>query len=52
MVNWHKKQLKMTVVQLCGGPRPWWSAQEDATKKFFNANIDETAAKAYTGRMK
>ena len=52
MVNWRKKQLKMTVVQLCGMPRPWWGAQDEATKKFFKANIDETAAKAYTGRMK
>ena len=42
----------MTVVQLCGMPRPGWGAQEDATKKFFNANIDESAAKAYTGRMR
>ena len=52
MVNWHKKQLKLWAVQLCGGPRPWDKAREEAEKKFFQATIDNSAANAFTGRMK
>ena len=52
MVNWHRKQLKLWAVQLCGGPRPWDKAREEAEKKFFNATIDNSAANAFTGRMK
>ena len=51
-VNWHKKQLKLWAVQLCGGPRPWDKAREEAEKKFFQATIDNSGADAYTGRMK
>ena len=50
MVNWHKKQLKLWVVQHSGGPMPWqddlWKAQD----AFFKSRIDNTAAAAYTGR--
>ena len=52
MVNWHRKQLKLWAVQLCGGPRPWDKVREEAEKKFFNATIDNSAANAFTGRMK
>ena len=51
MVNWHKKQLKLWVVQLVGGPRPWDKAKETAADAFFKANIDNSDANAYTGRM-
>jgi CubicO group peptidase (beta-lactamase class C family) len=51
-VNWHKKQLKLWVVQLCGGPRPWDKLRNEAADKFFAAKIDNTGADAYTGRMK
>ncbi len=51
MVNWHKKQLKLWVVQLCGGPRPWDKAKDDAVNKFFKETIDNSGADAYTGRM-
>ena len=52
MVNWHRKQLKLWAVQLCGKPRPWDKARERAEKEFFNATIDNSAANAFTGRMK
>ena len=51
-VNWHKKQLKLWVVQLTGGPRPWDAEREKAEKAFFGQKIDNSGAKAYTGRMK
>ena len=51
MVNWHKKQLKLWVVQLVGSPRPWDKAREAAADAFFKAKIDNSAANAYTGRM-
>ncbi len=52
MVNWHRKELKLWVVQLCGNPRPWDKARAAAEKKFFQYVIDNTAADAYTGRTK
>ena len=52
MVNWHKRQLKLWAVQLCGGPRPWEGERYKAINEFFKAEIDNKAADAYTGRMK
>ena len=52
MVNWHKRQLKLWVVQFCGGPRPWDKDRAAAENKFFQAKIDNAGADAYTGRMK
>ena len=52
MVNWHKKQLKLWVVQLTGGPRPWDRARENAANAFFKATLDTAGEKAYTGRLK
>ena len=51
-INWHKKQLKLWVVQLCGSPRPWDKARHEAADKFFSVKIDNTDADAYTGRTK
>ena len=51
-VNWHKKQLKLWVVQRCGGPNPWDKARAEAANRFFAAKIDNSAVDAYTGRMK
>lgn len=51
MVNWHKKQLKLWVVQLCGRPRPWDKARDRAANDFFNAQIDNSGVEAYTGRI-
>lgn len=52
MVNWHRKELKLWAVQLCGSPRPWDKARAEAEKKFFQYVIDNTNADAYTGRTK
>ena len=52
MVNWHRKELKLWAVQLCGGPRPWDKARNEAADKFFKQVIDNSGADAYTGRMK
>ncbi len=52
VVNWHRKELKLWVVQLTGGPRPWDAARAKASEKFFSHLIDNTAADAYTGRTK
>jgi len=51
-VNWHKKQLRLWVVQISGGPKDWnpllWKAQQD----FFKSQIDNSAVEAYTGRTR
>jgi len=52
MVNWHKRELKLWAVQLCGGPRPWDKPRNEAADKFFKATIDTSGADAYTGRTK
>ncbi len=52
MVNWHRKELKLWAVQLCGNPRPWDNARGEAEKKFFQYVIDNSGADAYTGRTK
>ncbi|MBQ5531350.1 MAG: beta-lactamase family protein [Kiritimatiellae bacterium] len=51
VVNWHKKQLKLWVVQLVGGPRPWDRAVNAAADAFFKAMIDNKGVEAYTGRF-
>ncbi len=50
-VNWKTRQLKLWVVQLRGGPRPWDKAKDAAVEKFFKAKIDNSGADAYTGRV-
>ncbi len=52
IVNWHKKQLKLWVVQLEGGPRPWDKAKDKAADAFFKYTIDNSGVNAYTGRVK
>lgn len=51
MVNWHRKELKLWVVQLTGSPRPWDKARGEAAQKFFKYVIDNSGADAYTGRV-
>ena len=48
----HKKQLKLWAVQLCGGPRPWDKARDEASEKFFKSTVDSSGVDAYTGRVK
>jgi len=52
MVNWHRKELKLWAVQLCGNPRPWDAARSEAEKKFFKYAIDNAGTDAFTGRVK
>ncbi|MDR1518289.1 MAG: beta-lactamase family protein [Dysgonamonadaceae bacterium] len=52
MVNWHRKELKLWAVQLCGDPRPWDVARAEAETKFFKYAIDNAKGNAYTGRVK
>lgn len=52
MVNWHKKQLKLLMVQVAGRPTPWEKAHRAAADKFFEAQIDGAGVDAYTRRMK
>ena len=51
-VNYHKKQLKLWVCQLCGKPRPWDQAWKSAGDKFFSTKTDNSGTEAYTGRVK
>lgn len=51
-VNWHKKQLKLWVVQISSGPQPWNGPKDRAAEKFFDATFNSAAADAYTGRIK
>jgi CubicO group peptidase (beta-lactamase class C family) len=51
MVNWHRKELKLWVVQQRGGPRPWEGQRDKAADKFFAHEIDNSGAEAYTGRV-
>lgn len=50
MVNWHRKELKLWVVQLCGSQEAWAAPHAAAEKKFFQYVIDNAGAEAYTGR--
>lgn len=53
MVNWHKKQLKLWVVQVGGGNGwAWTDAYNKAVDAFFKTKIDDAATKEYTGRTK
>ena len=49
VVNWHKKQLKLWVVQVSSGKRFWGEAMAAAAEKFFNSEIDNSSD-AYVGR--
>ena len=49
VVNWHKKQLKLWVVQASSGKRFWGEAMAAAVEKFFNSEIDNSSD-AYVGR--
>ena len=52
MVNWHRRQLKLWVVQLGGKLPSVGKAHAAAADKFFGAKLDNAGADAYTGRMK
>ena len=50
MVNWHKKQLKLWVIQCGGGPQPWNAQVGKAAEKFFAQPFDVNSDE-YTGRI-
>ena len=52
VVNWHKKELKMWVVQNAGGGQPWNPSVSKAAEKFFAQPFDGSGVDAYTGRTK
>ena len=48
-VNYHKKQLRLWVVQRAGGgPEPWQEALAKATEQFFAQQLEQSGE--YTGR--
>jgi CubicO group peptidase (beta-lactamase class C family) len=49
-VNWHKKELKMWVIQCAGGGQPWQKDINKAAEKFFAQPLGNSASNAYTGR--
>lgn len=52
MVNWHKKQLNLWVVQLSVVSQDWKPLLWKAQREFFKSQIDNSSAEAYTGRTK
>ena len=51
-VNWHKKQLRLWVVQRAGGDQPWKKEVDKAATKFFSQTMDNSGVDAYTGRVR
>lgn len=51
-VNWHKRELKLWVVQNAGGGQPWSGEWNKAAERFFAQPIGQSGVDAYTGRMK
>ncbi len=51
-VNYHKKELRLWVVQCAGGKEyePWKADMDKAAEKFFMQNYDQSDIAAYTGR--
>lgn len=50
-VNYHRKELKMWIVQLRGAPCPWNKDRDEAAKKFFKYTINNSGISAYTNRI-
>ncbi len=50
-INWHKKELRMWVVQQADGPAPWGKEVDNAANVFFQSDFDTKDRDAYTGRM-
>ena len=51
MVNWHKKELKLWVVQI-KGTQAWTQEVNKAAEKFFSQSLDTKDIDAFTGRTK
>ena len=50
-VNWHKKQIRLWVVQRATGPQPWKEEIDKAAEKFFSQSFGKSGVDAYTGRL-
>ena len=51
LVNWHKKELRLLVVQF-DGDYYIRDIVAKAAERFFNHKVDDSGVNAYTGRMK
>ena len=51
LVNWHRKELRMLVVQFDGGYE-FRDVCAAAANRFFEHAVDDSGVNAYTGRMK
>ena len=51
-INRDKRQLKLWVVQTCGGPRPWDKARANAADEFFKTKIEILDLSKLTDAMK
>ena len=51
IVNWHKKQLKLWVIQSAGGKQAWAPGVEEAAKKFFAQSFIDSEVDKYTSRV-
>ena len=51
-VNWHKKQLRLWVIQSAGGPHPWKKPMNKAAEKFFSESLNTSGVDSYTGRVR
>ena len=49
-VNYHRKELRMWIVQRADGPQPWKAEMDKAAEKFFMQSYDQSGISAYTGR--
>ncbi len=49
-VNWHRRELKLFVVQIGAGTQSWSQARAEAENKFFQTVLDNSDINAYTGR--
>lgn len=50
-VNWHKKELKLWVIQSAGGKQPWKKEMKKAAEKFFAQPFGNSGVDKYTGRV-
>ena len=49
-VNYHKKELRLWVVQRASGKEPWKEDMDKAAEQFFKQDYDQSGISAYTGR--
>ena len=50
VVNWHKRQINLWIIQRAEGDQPWKDAVNRAAKQFFAHDFSASAVDQYTGR--